>query len=82
MLVALGDAFGVTIVAEGIETPQQLARLQAMGCDHAQGFYLERPMVTAKVKEGVERLEARTFVEPQPAKGSTPRSRTRKAAHR
>jgi hypothetical protein len=52
-----------------------------MGCDHAQGFYLERPMVTAKVKEGVERLEARTFVEPKP-QASPPRRRPRNAAHR
>ncbi len=81
MLMALGRAFDVTIVAEGIETPQQLARLQALGCEHAQGFYLERPMVTAKVKEGVERLEARTFVEPKP-QASPPRRRPRNAAHR
>jgi EAL domain-containing protein (putative c-di-GMP-specific phosphodiesterase class I) len=82
MLMALGRAFNVTIVAEGVETTEQLERLEALGCEHAQGFFLEKPLVTAKVRDAVNRIEARTFIEAKAAKGSTSRSRTRDAAHR
>jgi EAL domain-containing protein (putative c-di-GMP-specific phosphodiesterase class I) len=31
------------VVAEGVETPEQLDVLRALGCDAAQGFYLAHP---------------------------------------
>jgi diguanylate cyclase (GGDEF)-like protein len=39
----LGHALGLTTVAEGVETPGQLAALRELGCDWAQGFHLARP---------------------------------------
>ena len=51
----LGQALGLTTVAEGVETPEQLAVLRELGCDWAQGFYLARPgqpeTVTRLLKE-------------------------------
>jgi len=41
--IALAHALGQTVVAEGIEDPQALAMLRAMGCDVAQGYLLGRP---------------------------------------
>ncbi len=38
-MVALGQKLKLTVVAEGVETPEQLAALRAMGCDQYQGFY-------------------------------------------
>jgi EAL domain-containing protein (putative c-di-GMP-specific phosphodiesterase class I) len=35
-------------VAEGIERPEQLARVTALGCDFAQGYLLGRPMDTIR----------------------------------
>ena len=32
------------MVAEGVETAEQLALLGSFGCEEAQGFYLGRPM--------------------------------------
>jgi len=46
-LVELGDALGLKTVAEGIETSDQLARLQEEGCDAGQGFYFSRPLESA-----------------------------------
>jgi diguanylate cyclase (GGDEF)-like protein/PAS domain S-box-containing protein len=43
-VIELARAVGMTVVAEGVETAGQLARLSAMGCPLVQGYYLARPM--------------------------------------
>ncbi len=35
---------GLTVVAEGVETSRQLARLRTLGCTRAQGYYLSKPL--------------------------------------
>jgi len=40
----LGHGVGLPVVAEGVETADQLAELIAAGCDSGQGYYLGRPM--------------------------------------
>ncbi len=42
-VVRLGQALGLSVVAEGIETPLQLAKLRELGCDSGQGFLFGRP---------------------------------------
>ena len=42
-IVRLGQSLEMVVVAEGIETPDQLAQLLALGCDFGQGFLLGRP---------------------------------------
>jgi diguanylate cyclase (GGDEF)-like protein len=43
-IVALGKAMQLQVIAEGIETEQQLLLVNEFGCDLAQGFFLGRPM--------------------------------------
>jgi diguanylate cyclase (GGDEF)-like protein len=43
-IIALGHSLGLQLVAEGIETADQLAFLRQEGCDIGQGFLLGRPM--------------------------------------
>jgi diguanylate cyclase (GGDEF)-like protein len=43
-VVALGDALGLRIVAEGVEHAAQAAALRGMGCAEAQGYLFARPM--------------------------------------
>jgi diguanylate cyclase (GGDEF)-like protein/PAS domain S-box-containing protein len=43
-VVDLGHNLGLKVVAEGVETQDQLDILVAMGCDYAQGFHVARPM--------------------------------------
>jgi EAL domain-containing protein (putative c-di-GMP-specific phosphodiesterase class I) len=43
-IISMGKALGMTIVAEGVETPEQQAFLRNHGCDEMQGFLLSRPV--------------------------------------
>jgi len=43
-VIGLGRAFGRSVVAEGVETPDHIERLLALGCDVMQGYALARPM--------------------------------------
>jgi diguanylate cyclase (GGDEF)-like protein len=43
-IVELGHNLDMRVVAEGVETPEQLAVLRGMGCDDAQGYLFSRPL--------------------------------------
>ncbi len=43
-IIALSNQLGLAVVAEGIETPQQLQWLQEMGCEFGQGHLFSRPL--------------------------------------
>ncbi len=47
----LANALDLHIVAEGVETPEQLKTLQQLGCDRIQGFLLAKPMNCSVLKE-------------------------------
>ncbi|MFL6138077.1 MAG: putative bifunctional diguanylate cyclase/phosphodiesterase [Frankiaceae bacterium] len=47
-IIDLGDALGLRVVAEGVETAAAWEHLRAMGCDAAQGFFLAVPMPPAE----------------------------------
>jgi EAL domain-containing protein (putative c-di-GMP-specific phosphodiesterase class I) len=42
-VVNLGHSFGIAVIAEGLETPLQLARLRQLRCDKGQGYLFGRP---------------------------------------
>jgi len=43
-IVALADSLNMNVIAEGVETGEQLAILRAMRCREAQGFHFSQPM--------------------------------------
>ena len=43
-MVALGQRLDLTVIAEGVETREQLAKLQELGCDAFQGFLISKPV--------------------------------------
>ncbi|MFN8075606.1 MAG: PAS domain S-box protein [Kineosporiaceae bacterium] len=61
-IVALARELGLTVVAEGIETPDQLARLQQLGAPLGQGFHFSRPLEV----DAATRLTGR---QPRPSPG-------------
>jgi EAL domain-containing protein (putative c-di-GMP-specific phosphodiesterase class I) len=46
-IVALAQNLGMDVVAEGVETAEQLSQLEALGCEYVQGFYFSRPVDVA-----------------------------------
>ncbi|MHB8814091.1 MAG: putative bifunctional diguanylate cyclase/phosphodiesterase [Steroidobacteraceae bacterium] len=50
-VIGLASAFGLKVVAEGVETEGQLAMLRKMGCDHSQGYLHSRPVPAEQLEK-------------------------------
>jgi EAL domain-containing protein (putative c-di-GMP-specific phosphodiesterase class I) len=54
-VISMGRSLKLRVVAEGVETQEELAFLQTHQCDEAQGYYFSRPVLPrqfAKLLEG------------------------------
>ena len=49
-IMALSDALGLQLIAEGVETPAQADLLRSLGCLYAQGYHFSRPVPIAEVE--------------------------------
>ena len=49
-VLGLAASLGLTAVAEGVETTEQLAQLRKLGCDVGQGFFFSRPLPPAEIE--------------------------------
>jgi diguanylate cyclase (GGDEF)-like protein len=58
-IVAMGNALKMTIVAEGVETREQMNWLLAHGCHIGQGYYFSPPVPPEDVQQVIERIEVR-----------------------
>ena len=50
-VIGLASAFGLKVVAEGVETEGQLAMLRELGCDQSQGYLHSRPIPSAQLEQ-------------------------------
>ncbi len=50
-ILSLASHLGIGVVAEGIETAEQLAHLRNLGCPHGQGFWFAQPLAPEAAEE-------------------------------
>jgi EAL domain-containing protein (putative c-di-GMP-specific phosphodiesterase class I) len=48
-IIQLARNLGMGVVAEGVQTAEQLAHLKALGCEHGQGYFFSRPLAADQV---------------------------------
>lgn len=70
-MIQIGKTLGIDVVAEGVETRQQLEQLQRFGCDEVQGFLLAQPMLA---DEAAALLDQRILFSPETLELSEPLS--------
>jgi diguanylate cyclase (GGDEF)-like protein len=54
-IITLSRNLGISVIAEGVETPEQVAMLQAMECEYAQGYLFGRPCEAAQAEKFILR---------------------------
>lgn len=57
-IAGVAHGFGLHVIAEGVETEQQVYALRAMGCDEMQGFYFGKPLPAAAITARLEQHQA------------------------
>ncbi|MNF03893.1 Phytochrome-like protein cph2 [compost metagenome] len=50
-MINLAHNLNLEVVAEGVETPEQLDLLRGFGCDQVQGYLISRPLPLAELVE-------------------------------
>jgi len=56
-ILSLADRLRLGVVAEGVETAGQIDMVRQMGCDHAQGFYISRPVGKTAALEMLQQVK-------------------------
>ena len=54
-IIAMAHGLGLTVIAEGVESPEQLSILREQGCDEVQGFLIGRPLPSDQFAALLER---------------------------
>jgi diguanylate cyclase (GGDEF)-like protein/PAS domain S-box-containing protein len=72
-IIQLGKTLQLKVIAEGVETVEQVQSLRANGCDEAQGYLISRPMTAADTTAWLAaRLKAQILSGDQPAPPAIP----------
>ena len=61
-VIKMAHALGLSTVAEGVETVEELRRLQALGCDLVQGFYFAAALPAAAIDDLLARRDAEALL--------------------
>lgn len=62
-VIALGQGLALNVVAEGVETKEQLDCLRALHCEEVQGYFFSRPLSTEDATELLRHEQARRLRE-------------------
>jgi EAL domain-containing protein (putative c-di-GMP-specific phosphodiesterase class I) len=63
-IIAMAHNLGMQVVAEGVETQEQYARLRALGCEYVQGYLFSKPVPAAEPL--LRREPAAVAAQPEP----------------
>ncbi|MDO5390123.1 MAG: EAL domain-containing protein [Eubacteriales bacterium] len=63
-IVNLAHWMNLSVVAEGVETREQMERLREMECDYVQGYYFAKPMPIEEYEELLESQSSQFVVQP------------------
>lgn len=69
-MVSLGKGLGLTIVAEGAETVEEIALITEIGCDAVQGFYFSRPVPAEGLEMALDQIAEMKVVGQNPSQAS------------
>ena len=61
-IITLAKQLGMTIVAEGIETPQQKNYLKTLGCDEGQGYLFAKPLPNQEIELIFDNFHSLTLI--------------------
>lgn len=50
-IITLAHVLGMDVIAEGVETSQQLAKLRSLGCEYGQGYFFSKPLPSEAIEE-------------------------------
>jgi EAL domain-containing protein (putative c-di-GMP-specific phosphodiesterase class I) len=53
-IIAMAHKLGIKVIAEGIETQQQMTALQAAGCDFGQGYLFSMPISAVELEKSMQ----------------------------
>ena len=76
-IIDIADYLSVPVIAEGVESAEQLSALRAMGCDYVQGYYFSKPVPADEYERFIEDRAAQ---EPVPQRQSAPAQQCRGGA--
>ncbi|MCH1625834.1 EAL domain-containing protein [Ferdinandcohnia quinoae] len=52
-IITMGHGLSMKVVAEGVETCEQISLLKELQCHYAQGFYIDRPLISEDFTNGL-----------------------------
>jgi EAL domain-containing protein (putative c-di-GMP-specific phosphodiesterase class I) len=67
MIISLARSFKMTVVAEGVETHEQLGLLRDMECDQSQGYLHSKPLPAVELLELLRSARNGNILPPEPA---------------
>ncbi|MDD5832215.1 MAG: EAL domain-containing protein [Clostridiales bacterium] len=59
-VIKMAHRMGLKVVAEGVETKEQVRRLKQVDCDYVQGYYFAKPMPAAQFSELISEIREKT----------------------
>lgn len=64
-IIGIAKTFGLEVIAEGVESPEELSVMRALGCNNVQGYLVARPLPAAHVLEFVDSYDKTLSFKPE-----------------